>query len=418
SVELEKGKKNYYEQVNDMIHYDTVSPVAMNKNAQLFLKGVHKIPGGGEHSECNMRNTNVKFGAAGHAGRPPHELTCVGCGFCVLGCRYDRKQTPLITYMPAIIQNSLDGLNGNEVQIYKNAQVSKVTHDNDKVTGVKVGRRTIKAKTVVVSAGAISSAQLLLKSGLGPKNHYLGKELSLHPSPLIYGLYKKGSTAKKDMVHADWGIPMAASYTKHQFPNKSNTFPDGFGYILESIYNHPAATAMTFSKSTMKKRMRQFSKLMNISVILHDQPVGEITEKHGVITSMKYKLHDIDKTKLIHAIKTSAKILFEAGADEVFTNHEDELVFRDESDLKKLNKKNCPLEPGKILLATAHPQGGCKIGNTGNGVVDSTGMFQGIKNLFVCDASLFPTSLGVNPQLTIMAMATMIGEKIAERVEG
>ncbi|MEE9543691.1 MAG: GMC family oxidoreductase, partial [Thermodesulfobacteriota bacterium] len=363
--------------------------------------------GAKEVFEYHSRNTNARIDPDGEAGLR-HELSCTGCGCCPLGCRYDRKQTPLITFMPAAIENGLNGVGGNEVKVFKKAEVTKVLHEDGKVSGVLVSTRggslKIKARTVIVSCGAINSARLLMKSKV--ENPHLGKHLSLHPSPLVFALFED------EKIYSDWGVPMAASYTEYQFPKPGGVFPDGFGYILETIYSHPATTALTLPLKTMKERMKDYEKMASVAIILHDKPVGEIKNPDSLLTCLSYEMDEGDKAKLRHAVRTAAEIYLKAGAKEVFTSHESEIIFRSEEDLKKAD--DCGFEPGEILLASAHPQGGCRISSSRDkGVVDHNGRSHDIEGLFVSDASLYPTSLGVNPQLTTMAMGTKIGEHVA-----
>lgn len=416
--ELKKG--NYYEKVRSMIHYKRASKMALSKNARVFLQGVEKM-NKMEYSEPLMRNTHGKIDSL--ADDPDssdrhheHQLTCVGCGFCPMGCKYNRKQTPLITYIPAAIKNG--------VKVFKNAAVSKILYEKkngkQKVTGVRVKRKglfwpdlKIKAKIVVASCGAISSAQLLLKSRI--ENPYLGKNISAHTSIPIFALFKD------EDIHADWGIPMCASYDEFQFPKgieNKEVFPDGFGYMIESVFNPPFMTALSIPKNKVKERMKDYKRLAKVGIMLRGNNEGELKKRRGHFSLLHYKLTESEKNKFRHGIRTAANIYLEAGADEVFTNHEKELLFRKdhkEEDLKKAD--TCPLEPGDLLIHTAHPQGGCKMGNPGNGVVDFNGHSYDVQNLFVCDASLFPTSLGVNPQLAIMALATKIGEHMAANID-
>jgi choline dehydrogenase-like flavoprotein len=401
--DLEKG--NYYEKVDEMIHYKKIAKTALNKNAWMFQEGVKKI-GKEEFFHPMARNTHPEIDSRSAA----HQLSCTGCGFCFIGCKYNRKLTPQITYIPAVIKNG--------VRVFKNATVSEVLYEKkngkEKVKGVRVERGTgkadliIKAKMVVVSCGAVNSTQLLLKSGI--KNPHLGKNIGLHPAAQVYGVFNED-------IYGDWGIIMCASYHEFQFPKDNpEIFPDGYGYLIETVFNHPAVTAATFPLpvNKIKKRMKDYKKMAKVGIMLRDSSLGEIKKRHGVMTPLHYKLTEMDKAKLRHGIRTAANIFLEAGAKEVFTNHDKELLFREKEDLKKAD--SCSMEPGDILLASSHPQGGCKMGNPGNGVVDFNGHSYDVNNLFVCDASLFPTALGVNPKLTIMAVATKIGEHIAAEI--
>ncbi len=392
-----------YRKVRDMIHYKKIPHMAQHKNARMFENGVTPEDLR-EHFILNQRNTNPRI--PHQPMRPQHQLACVGCGCCHLGCRYNRKQTPLITFVPAAMENG--------VRIFKNATVTEVLHKGGKVEGVRVKRGAlrrdlvIKAKKVIVSCGAVNSAQLLLGSGI--ENPHLGRHISLHPAPLIFGVFD-------EKVYSDWGIPMTSSYEKYQFPkNDEKVFPDGFGYLIETIANHPIAHAASLPFGKVREKMRKYSNTACATVILHDKAVGEIRSRHGHITPLTYKVHQEDQIKLKHGIKEAARIFLAAGAQEVFTSHEKETSFRSLEDLDKIdifNEDHLPIGPGEILLGSAHSQGGCRMATTGeHGVVDFNGHSHDVENLYVSDGSLFPTSLGVNPQVTIMALATKIGDSI------
>ncbi|MCP5115180.1 MAG: hypothetical protein GY953_30480, partial [bacterium] len=100
-VGRELREKRIYRKVRDMIHYKKIPHIAQHKNARMFEKGV--APEDIEHFILNQRNTNPRI--SHQPSRPQHQLACVGCGFCHLGCRYNRKQTPLITFVPAAMDN-------------------------------------------------------------------------------------------------------------------------------------------------------------------------------------------------------------------------------------------------------------------------------------------------------------------------
>ncbi len=394
--------QRFYRKVREMIRYKKIPHMAQHKNARMFEKGIAEEDK--EFYLLNERNTNAKVDS--QPSDPQHQLACVGSGMCHLGCRDDRKQSPLITYVPAAMANG--------VRVFKNAIVSEVLHRNGVAEGVRVKRGllrsdlVIKAKKVIVSGGAINSPQLLLASGID--NRHLGKHISLHPSPLIFAVFDED-------VYPDWGIPMTSCFEKFQFPqDNKDVFPDGFGYIIETFANHPAIQALSYPRGSIKEKMKKYKRTACVTVIVHDKAVGEVGRRHGRLTPLTYKLDEQDKIKLKHGMKESIRIFLQAGAKEVFTSHEKETVFRSLEELEKidcLNKDHLPVEPGEMLLISAHSQGGCRMGTSAEeGVVDFNGQSHDVKNLYVCDGSLFPTSLGVNPQVTIMALSTKIGEQI------
>lgn len=401
-VGSELRDQGFYEKVNDMIHYQSVSELAQSRNARMFVKGVADED---QHFVVlNPRNTNPHIDP--QPDDPTHQLKCVGCGCCHLGCRYNRKMTPLITYIPAAMDNG--------VRVFKEAKVVEVLHREGKVEGVRVQRGglrrdlIIKAKTVVVAGGAINSAQLLLRSGID--NPHLGKHISLHPAPMVFAVFDEN-------VYPDWGIPMTSSYKKYQFPDDNKeVFPDGLGYVIEALGNHPTAQAAAYPMGSIKERMKKYKNTASVTVIIHDSAVGEVRRKQGHITPLTYKVTREDQIKIKHGIKEAARIFFAAGAREVFTNHAKETAFRSADEVEKIDvfdEDQLPIKPGSIVLGSSHSQGGCRMSRSGkDGVVDFNGHSHDVRNLYVSDGSLFPTSLGVNPQLTIMALATKVGESI------
>ncbi len=130
-VGRELREMRIYRKVRDMIHYKKIPHIAQHKNARMFEQGV--APEDLEHFVMNQRNTNPRIPS--QPMRPQHQLACVGCGFCHLGCRYNRKQTPLVTFVPAAMDNG--------VRVFKNATVSEVVHRGGIVEGVRVKRGKI-----------------------------------------------------------------------------------------------------------------------------------------------------------------------------------------------------------------------------------------------------------------------------------
>jgi len=118
---------------------------------------------------------------------------------------------------------------------------------------------------------------------------------------------------------------------------------------------------------------------------------------------------------MIEGMKNAARPLFAAGATRVITSHRKATILYGVDDLSMIDVGG--VAPEAISVGSAHPQGGNRMSGPGmehRSVVDSHSKVHGLENLFVCDASIFPTSLGVNPQLTVMALATRLGEHIGE----
>ena len=134
------------------------------------------------------------------------------------------------------------------------------------------------------------------------------------------------------------------------------------------------------------------------------------TERGGRI-HLDYPISAGLREAAVDAIKNMARAQLAAGAREVLTLHETPLVLRSEADLAQID--DAPFGPNRHTLFSAHQMGGCAMGeDPDSSVVDSRGRHHEFENLWICDGSVFPTSLGVNPQLTIYALARLIATQI------
>jgi choline dehydrogenase-like flavoprotein len=116
--------------------------------------------------------------------------------------------------------------------------------------------------------------------------------------------------------------------------------------------------------------------------------------------------------KLTRAISLTAQIFFAGGAGEVYSAISRMPILRDAGAAQSLLSQR--LRPSEIEMMAFHPQGTCRMGEDARAAVtNSVGEYHGVHHLYVGDASLFPSSSKVNPQMTIMALATRIAEHLA-----
>ena len=334
--------------------------------------------------------------------------SCVQCGFCHLGCHYDTKQSMLVTYIHDALQSN------NDFNVYCNCDVKKIIHSDGLVAGVEGSfidntgnekyRIRVNAKIVVVSAGAIASSNLLQRSGIANKN--IGTCLALHPAPFVMGHFK-------EKIYGNRGIPM--SYTCHQF-GVTNNVKNG-GFLIESIFLPIFQMALAIPSFGLDhaRLMAEFNNYALAGIMVRDEPVGKIVKTFSDNPKVLYELSSATLSDMARGMSLLARMWFEIGADYVISSHADVPEIRNKQDIPRLEKAITE-NPDGLRVGSAHPQGGNKIGNDlENGVVDSNCKVFGFKNLYVCDASVFPTALGVNPQLTVMALATITANKILAR---
>lgn len=382
-----------FERVEKNIHVVQVQQNELNKNNRKLQKGTEAL---GYKGHATRRNTN----------------RCVECGYCHLGCHYNRKQTMLLTYVPQALEN--------KSKMYVNCTAERIVYRNGEVKGViarirddkNMGRFVAKLKVhadiVIAACGAISSSQLLLKSQTPDNYKRIGKRLSLHPFPYVFAEFE-------EEIGGYSGIPIGYSCEEFSVLNYSEGREKPPGYMIEGISEHPAASSflVTNFSGNHKELMKNYNHYASMMIVLHDKHKGVVSINNNGGAVIKYMLDREDETKIIAGMKNAARLYFAAGAKNVITNHFEPTVLRSEKDFHLLDKAG--LKKTNILLTSAHPQGGNIMGDDPKtAVVNSNCESHNIKNLFVTDASVFPTSVGVNPQLTIMCNATRIANYIID----
>jgi choline dehydrogenase-like flavoprotein len=337
----------------------------------------------------------------------PALKSCVKCGFCHLGCHYDTKQSMLVTYIH-------DGIHKTKsYKAYCNCRAEKITHRNgvaDGVDGVFVDetgnekfRIRVNAKLVIVSAGAIASSNILQKSMIGGPN--VGKGFALHPAPFVIGCFKED-------IHGNRGIPM--SYTCHEF-GVTNGIESG-GFLIESIFLpvFQMALAIPTFGTQHAQIMADYANFAMAGVMVRDESTGTITKTYGSKPKIDYTISKKTIDDIARGMEILARMWFSTGARYVLTSHSDYPILQSSNQIEMLAnaiRKN----PDGLRVGSAHPQGGNRMGDDPHTcVVDSSCRVHDCKNIYVCDASVFPTALGVNPQLTVMALAAITAKRIID----
>ena len=358
---------------------------------------------------------------AGTARINAHE--CVRCGFCGLGCRHDAKQSTLLTYLPRALAAG--------ATLYADAQATRIDvreRDTGAATGGTpplkrvhalvesraAGRPprtlTIDAPIVVVAGGAIETPALLQRSGLGGGG--VGHWLRLHPTTAITGVYERD-------ILTNTGIPLSTMCD--EFIRWDGT---DYGFWIETPPMHPSftAAAMPGFGPAHADRMRQFRQLGVLIALTRDgadtaRSNGRVQVDRAGRTSIQYRLGREDQRRVRASLDATARLHLANGAREVFTMHANPVIVRSERDLAAL--ANASLAPNRIAMFSAHVNGTCRMGvDPERSGATPDGERHGVRGLYISDGSLLPTSLGVNPQETIMAVTTVLAERMATRHAG
>lgn len=364
--------------------------------------------------EINLNNLMLKKGCTllGFSEHYPNDRNCINCmhcGLCHLGCHYETKQEMRVTYIHKALNDTKSKIN-----IFCNCLAEKVTGQSGIVDGVegyfldRIGstfhKIRVNSKIVIIAAGSIGSTYLLLKNSIATDR--AGKGLALHPAPFILGDFDFE-------IRANQGIPI--SYTLHEF-GVTNGVEDG-GFLIQAVYLPPLqfSMALPVTGGQFKDLMRRYNHFAMAGVETRDHSNGVITLTDLGFPRVSYSFGEKELETMSEGVSIIAKMWFRLGATRVITSHLNKSELKNENEIPELVNA-IKTDPKNFLVGSAHPQGGNRMGsNPDNCVVDSNCKVYGFKNLFICDASVFPTAVGVNPQLSVMALATIISNRIEKR---
>ncbi|NDJ60649.1 MAG: oxidoreductase [Chloroflexi bacterium] len=334
---------------------------------------------------------------------------CTDCSFCNFGCAAGTKQSTLKTYLRDAVDHG--------ARIVVRGHVERVLIERGQAVGAAVTVTdaagaahavTVRARIVVVAAGALHTPALLLRSGLANAN--IGANLHLHPTTLTYGIFAQP-------IRGWDGVPMS---------RMSSEFVDldgaGYGVRLETAPIHPGLAGLMLrwtDAHTHRATMGQLERIANVIAIVRDRHGGRIRIDGRGQPVLDYRLHPYDADHLRRGMIEALRVHHAAGAVEVSSGHYHPLIYHRgngrwpsfESFLAAV--ADAPLHPNTFTLSSAHQMASCRIGgDTALGALDPTGQSYEIRNLYVADASALPTATGVNPMMTIMGTAHYIAQQI------
>ena len=394
--------------------------------------------------QVNQLNRTIRHGAQviGWRGRIQRHNRgpCPGCSAdCLLGCPISQpgagKQSMAVSYIPQALEAG--------ARLYTDCLVENIVVENGHAVGVtaqfrsrhtlpleQVGRTTplsigaavqsgnaaeredrasckgckftVRSKAVVLAAGAINSPQLWLNSRLPDPSRQVGRNLHLHPAIFVGGFFDKA-------VDAYRGIPQSF-YVDHFLDLEHN--PDN-GYLLLPAFGPMALVAASMPSFGREHRdlMQAHRSIAALLVLLHDRSSGRVTVNRRGGAIIHYRLNRDDRESLIQGLIHAGQLLFAAGAKKIVLPYTRRIIMQRESDLEIIRQRG--IVENDILITSSHPQGTLRMGEDSRAaVVDSTGEAYAVKRLFVVDTSLFPTSIGVPPMLTIAAMADHISRRL------
>lgn len=354
-----------FQRVERSLSVGEVSPELAGNNAAVVRRGAERLGWSHGYLRRNARG-------------------CVGSGVCVFGCPTSAKQHTGITYMPRAERA--------RARILTGADVRELLREGARVRGAVArmddgSRLEVRASEVVLACGAIHTPLLLARNHIGDASGQLGRNLSLHPATAAFALMD-------EQVNMARGVPQ--SYYVDEFA--------GEGVMLETVAGPPAYAAMSLPLRGEQHScaMASYPRLAQLGLMVSDSSRGRVQTlgEHPVI---RYSLDDVDLARIRKGLERIDELFRAAGAREVYL----------------------PLPPGvapavararDLRLMAFHPLGTARAdARPTHGVADGELAVHGVRGLRIADGSVVPSALGVNPQLTIMALATRLAFQMLGR---
>jgi choline dehydrogenase-like flavoprotein len=361
-----------YTEIEGALHVTTVPHAVANRGSDVFLRG------------CEA------------AGVPAHYLNnnrhdCIGCGWCNFGCRYGRKTSMLVTYIP--------WAEGRGTEVLDRCADVRVVHRDGRATGVEAVRDGKKlhvdADRVVVSAGAVGSSAVLLASGIT-----VGGRVG-HGLHVLGGAFVTGET--DEVLDGFDGIGLTC------------VAEAGDDFVIESYFAPPVTFALRLGGWFLShfERAERYRHFIDGGVMVGTDPRGgRVSLDRKGHVKIDLKLDETDLDRLRRGLKAISRIYLRGGARRVFPSTFKYLEYGSEDDLDAIDHQIRKADD--LLFGSAHPQGGNPMHrDPSKGVVGEDFAVHGMESLYVADTSVWPSNIWANCQATAMATAHYAATKVA-----
>jgi choline dehydrogenase-like flavoprotein len=369
-----EGLDPYFTEVEKIAHVEEVPASMRSRATELFVEGADKL---GIPMKSMKRNTKG----------------CRGAARCNFGCPHGAKMSVDVSFLPDATAHG--------ATILADALVDRIDITGgrargvrgrflDAITGEPRVRFEVRAKVVVVACGSMHTPLLLRKSGLD--SVHVGRHLTLHPAVRIGALF--------DEAVEGWDGALQSVYTDALLPE---------GIWLNGVYSAVNVLAAAFPGIGREHRrlVKNIPNLAFFGGMVHDEAGGQVRRWLSREPLVLYRMNARDKARLLKTIHVLGEIAFAAGAREVLVPVFGSGTIKKRKDLDFLLENKIPAT--RVECMAFHPLGSARMATRPEGgVVKPTGETWAVENLFVCDGSILPTSIGVNSQLPIMSVAMML----------
>jgi choline dehydrogenase-like flavoprotein len=322
---------------------------------------------------------------------------CDGQGVCAFGCPTAAKRSTDVSYVPAALERGARLVTAARVD-----GIDVVAGRARGVTGkLASGRRVhVKAEAVVIAGGALMTPVLLKKAGVFTGSTALGTNLSIHPAAKVLAIFDEA-------IDQSRGIPQG--YSIEDFAD------DGLMLEGASMPLDVVALSIPWVGRKLVRVLEQYRHVATFGLMVEDTSRGHVRPGPRGSPLITYDLNRADAAKLQRGIATVCEVFLAAGARRVFPFLPGMPELSSKRDVAQLRALS--LSPSDIEVTAYHPLGTCRMGtDPRSSVLGPDYETHEVKSLYVADGSAIPSALGVNPQLTIMAMALRAAETIDGRL--
>ena len=328
---------------------------------------------------------------------PRNAVGCEGQGFCDYGCAAGARRSVDISYLPGALEKG--------AMVITDLRAERVILENGRAVGVSARDENgqeirVRGKAVILAGGAVPTPTLLLRQGLANSSGEIGKNMSLHPSGGVAGVFD-------ERLDPDKHIPQG--YMVDEF------LREGMLIVGAQPDLNIAHMAFPFTGSRLMRAMDSLPHVAMFGAMIRDEARGRVWFDVKGNPMMTYNLTPNDVDRMHRAMVHTSELCFAAGAHRVYLGliGHDALESRADLDRFKTEKPT----PAEMALVSYHPLGTCRMGrDPTTSVVDLDHQSHDVPGLFIVDGSTVPGPPGVNPQIIIMAMATRAAERIAARL--
>lgn len=372
----EESLSPYYERVEDML--------GVAEAPREHLGGVARVVARGSEL-LRLSHKPLRRNAPG----------CDGQGVCCFGCPTGAKRSTDVSYVPEALKRG--------AQLVTGAKVRRVTVVHGRARGVVAhlasGRTlTVRAEAVVVAGGALLTPLLLSRSGVCTRSGWLGKNLSIHPATKVMALFD-------EEIDMSRGIPQ--SYAIDEFAREGLMF-EGASTPLDVT-----AVAIPWVGRRFMEVMERYENVATFGLMIQDRSRGEVRRGPGGAPILRYDMNEEDLARMHRGIEILSEVFLRAGARRVMPMVRGCEQIEGDDGLARLRALR--VAPGDFEVTAFHPLGTCRMGtDPSRSCVGPDGEAHDVDGLYVADGSTIPSSLGANPQMTIMALAL----RTAEGVDG